>query len=183
MAKLDTTGTITDINIDFKTHKAKISLLLDTKQLDIVEELKNEDKLNIELKKYRKKRSLDSNAYAWVLLGELQSTLNIPKEEIYRDLIKNIGSYEVLPVKNEAVEKFRQAWSKNGLGWVTETTKSKLEGFTNVIAYYGSSTYNTKEMTRLIVMLVEECKQFEIETKPKAEINSLLRSWDNEQKK
>ena len=183
MAKLDTTGTITDINIDFKTHKAKISLLLDTKQLDIVEELKNEDKLNIELKKYRKKRSLDSNAYAWVLLGELQSTLNIPKEEIYRDLIKNIGSYEVLPVKNEAVEKFRQAWSKNGLGWVTETTKSKLEGFTNVIAYYGSSTYNTKEMTRLIEMLVEECKQFEIETKPKAEINSLLRSWDNEQKK
>lgn len=178
MASLETTGIITDINIDFKTHKAKISLLLDTKQLDIVEELKNEDKLNIELKKYRKKRSLDSNAYAWVLLGELQSTLNIPKEEIYRDLIKNIGSYEVLPVKNEAVEKFRQAWSKNGLGWVTETTKSKLEGFTNVIAYYGSSTYDTKEMTRLIEMLVEECKQFRIETKPKAEIDSLLKEWD-----
>lgn len=112
MAKLDTTGTITDINIDFKTHKAKISLLLDTKQLDIVEELKNEGKLNVGLKKYRKKRSLDSNAYAWTLLGELQNVLNIPKEEIYRDLIKNIGSYEIVPVKNEAVEKFRQAWSK-----------------------------------------------------------------------
>ena len=64
------------------------------------------------LKKYRKKRSLDSNAYAWTLLGELQNVLNIPKEEIYRDLIKNIGSYEIVPVKNEAVEKFRQAWSK-----------------------------------------------------------------------
>ena len=89
----------------------------------------------------------------------------------------------MLPVKNEAVEKFRQAWSKNGLGWVTETTKSKLEGYTNVIAYYGSSTYNTKEMTRLINLIVDECKQLGIETKPKAEIDSLLRSWDNEQKK
>ena len=81
MAKLDTTGIIKDIDIDYKTQKAKISLLLDTKQLDIVEELKNDNKLNIELKKYREKRSLDSNAYAWVLLGELQNFLNIPKEE------------------------------------------------------------------------------------------------------
>ena len=183
MAKLDTTGTITDLNIDFDTLKPKITVLLDTKNKELVEELKNDGKLNIELKKYRKKRSLDSNAYAWVLLGELQNTLNIPKEEIYKDLIKNIGSFEVLPVKNEAVEKFRQAWSKNGLGWVTETTKSKLEGYTNVIAYYGSSTYNTKEMTRLINLIVDECKQLGIETKPKAEIESLLRSWDNEQKK
>lgn len=178
MAKIDTTGIITDINIDFKTSKAKISLLLDTKQLDIIEQLKNEGKLNIDLKKYRKKRSNDANAYAWVLLGELQNALNIPKEEIYRDLIRNIGSYEIVPVKNEAVERFRQAWSKNGLGWITETMKSKLEGFTNVVAYYGSSTYNTKEMARLTELLVEECKQFGIETKPQAEIDSLLKEWD-----
>ena len=178
MAKIDTTGIITDINIDFKTSKAKISLLLDTKQLDIIEQLKNEGKLNIDLKKYRKKRSNDANAYAWVLLGELQNALSIPKEEIYRDLIRNIGSYEIVPVKNEAVERFRQAWSKNGLGWITETMKSKLEGFTNVVAYYGSSTYNTKEMSRLIELLIEECKQFGIETKPQAEIDSLLKEWD-----
>lgn len=178
MAKIDTTGIITDLNIDFNTSKPKITILLDTNNKELVEELKNDGKLNIELKKYRKKRSLDSNAYAWVLLGELQNVLNIPKEEIYRDLIKNIGSYEVIPVKNEAVERFRQAWSKNGLGWITETMKSKLEGFTNVVAYYGSSTYDTKEMTRLTELLVEECKQFGIETKPQAEIDSLLKEWD-----
>ena len=160
MAKIDTTGIITDLNIDFNTSKPKITILLDTNNKELVEKLKNDGKLNIELKKYRKKRSLDSNAYAWVLLGELQNVLNIPKEEIYRDLIRNIGSYEVIPVKNEAVERFRQAWSKNGLGWITETMKSKLEGYTNVVAYYGSSTYDTKEMTRLTELLVEECKQF-----------------------
>lgn len=93
--------------------------------------------------------------YAWVLLGELQEVLNIPKEDIYKDLIKNIGSYEVIPIKNEAVEKFRNAWSKNGLGWITETTKSKLEGFTNVLAYYGSSVYDSKEMSRLIDLIIE----------------------------
>ena len=81
------------------------------------------------IEEYRSKRSLDSNAYCWVLLGKLQDKLHIPKEEIYKDLIKNIGSFEIVPVKNEAVERFRQAWSKHGLGWITETMKSKLERF------------------------------------------------------
>lgn len=131
-----------------------------------------------EVKEVKKRRSLDSNAYAWVLLGKLQDKLHIPKEDIYKSLIKEIGSYEVIPVKNEAVERFRQAWSKNGLGWITETTKSKLEGFTNVIAYYGSSSYNTSEMSRLIELIVQECKQQEIETMTQNELNSLLESWD-----
>ena len=146
--------------------------------------LEQEKEKQFEIKEYKPKRSLDSNAYAWLLLGKLQESLKIPKEDIYRDLIKHIGSFEIIPIKNEAVEKFRSAWSKNGLGWITETTPSKLEGFTNVIAYYGSSTYNSSEMSRLIELIVQECKQLDIETKTPAEIQSLLESWGkNEQKK
>ena len=145
----------------------------------IIQYLFKQDKTKkYEVKEYKEKRSLDANAYAWVLLGKLQDKLHIPKEEIYRDAIKNIGSYEVIPIKNEAVEKFRQAWSKKGLGWITETTKSKLEGYTNVLAYYGSSIYDTKEMTRFIELIIQECEQLNIETKSKAEIDSLLKEWD-----
>lgn len=145
----------------------------------VIQYLFKQDKTKkYEVKEVKKKRSLDSNAYAWVLLGKLQEKLHMPKEDIYRKIIKEIGSYEVIPVKNEAVERFRQAWSKNGLGWITETTKSKLEGFTNVIAYYGSSSYNTSEMSRLIELIVQECKQQEIETMTPNELNSLLESWD-----
>ena len=110
--------------------------------------LEQDNTKKYEVKEYKEKRSLDANAYAWVLLGKLQDRLHIPKEDIYRDLIRNIGSYEVVPIKNEALEKFKQAWSKNGLGWITDTTRSKLEGYTNVIAYYGSSIYDTKEMKK-----------------------------------
>lgn len=53
-----------------------------------------------------------------------------------------------------------------------------MNGFTNVITYYGSSSYNTAEMSKLIELIVQECKQLGIETKPKAEIDSLLESWD-----
>lgn len=144
----------------------------------IIQYLFQQDKTKkYEVKEYKEKRSLDSNAYAWTLLGKLQDKLHIAKEDIYKSLIKEIGSYEVIPVRDEAVERFRQAWSKNGLGWITETTKSKLEGFTNVIAYYGSSSYNTSEMSRLIELIVQECKQQGIETKTQQEIDSLLKTW------
>ena len=146
---------------------------------EIIQYLFKQDKTKkYEIKEYKAKRSLDANAYAWVLLGKLQDKLHIPKEKIYKDLIRNIGSYEVIPIKNEAVEKFRQAWTKKGLGWITETTKSKLDGYTNVLAYYGSSIYDTKEMTRFIELIIQECEQLDIETKSKAEIDSLLKEWD-----
>lgn len=151
----------------------------------VIQYLFKQDKTKqYEVKEVKRRRSLDSNAYAWVLIGKLQDKLHIPKEDIYKSLIKEIGSYEVIPVKNEAVERFSQAWSKNGLGWITETTKSKLEGFTNIIAYYGSSSYNTSEMSRLIELIVQECKQQDIETMTPNELKSLLESWDkHEQKK
>ena len=145
----------------------------------IIQYLFKQDKTKkYEVKEYKEKRSLDANAYAWVLLGKLQDKLHIPKEEIYRDVIQTIGSYEVIPIKNEAVDKFRRAWNNKGLGWITETTKSKLEGYTNVLAYYGSSIYDTKEMSRFIELIIQECEQLDIETKSKAEIDSLLKEWD-----
>lgn len=170
-------GIIEDISIDYKTQKPKILLMLNEREsFSSLEELK-EDKLSIEIKKYRNKRSLDANAYMWVLISKLEEKVNISKDVIYKDAIKNIGVYEVIPVKNEAVERFIEAWTKNGLGWVCETTKSKLEGYTNVLAYYGSSTYDTAEMSRLIDLIVQDCKQLNIETMSKEELDSLIESW------
>lgn len=170
-------GIIEDISIDYKTQKPKILITLNEREsLSSLEELK-EDKLSIEIKKYRKNRSLDANAYMWVLISKLEEKINISKDIIYKDAIRNIGVYEVIPVKNEAVERFIEAWTKNGLGWVCETTKSKLEGYTNILAYYGSSTYNTAEMSRLIDFIVQECKQLNIETMSRTELDSLIESW------
>ena len=46
------------------------------------------------------------------------------------------------------------------------------------MTYYGSSIYNTAEMTKLIELIVQECQDVGIETKSKAEIESLLKEWD-----
>jgi hypothetical protein len=169
---------MTDIGMDFNTLKPKISLLLDTNDKDTINKLKNEDKLNIEIKKWRKKRSLDSNAYMWLLAEKIAQKIGTTKIEVYREAIREVGQCEVLPIKNEAVETFINAWQHNGQGWICEIIgKSKIEGYTNVTAYYGSSVYDSMSMSRLVDLIVQEAKQLEIETLPPAELESLKNSW------
>lgn len=129
-----------------------------------------------ELKKYRRKRSLTSNAYFWLLIGELAAVLKIPTTEIYRNYIKEIGdNYEIMPIREDAVEKFKVIWSSNGIGWITDDLgKSKIKGYRNLRVYYGSSTYNADQMGRLIDMLVQDCQAQGIQTKPPDEIARII---------
>lgn len=170
-------GKLADVSIDYSTHKPKLTFLINN-NITSLEEIENVELLDIEAKKHREKRSLDANAYCWVLLGKLSEKMNIPASEIYRLEIKDIGVYEVLPLKDEAVEKFIQAWSKNGIGWLCEIIgKSKLDGYTNLKAYYGSSTYDNKQMSRLIDSIVEDCKIQGIPTDTPEQIARYKEAW------
>lgn len=134
-----------------------------------------------ELQRVRKKRSINANAYFFALADELSKKVNIPKTEIYRNYIKEIGGVsEIVCVKKEAVKKLCEGWQHNGLGWQTEIIPSKLKDCENVILYYGSSTYNTEQMSRLINLIVEDCKVQGIETRTPDEIANMLSLWESE---
>ena len=134
---------------------------------------KHKDKLyDLEVKEHRKKRSLDANAYAWVLINKIADALRITPKEIYRQAIQNVGgNYEILPVKTEAAEHFKQVWEAQGLGWpCVDMGKSKIDGYRNLRAYYGSSTYSTTQMAQLIDILLQDCRALDIQVKSDEEI-------------
>lgn len=183
---METTGQITDLSLDFKTQKAKIVLLLDTKQLDVVEELRNLDKLDVKIKKYRKHRSLDANAYFWKLLTELCDTVEIDTIEEYKKRVKELGIFRQFKIETKDLKTFEKVWTERGIAWFCEVADTTYIGDTEfkiINAYYGSSSFNSKQMSRLIDGVVQDCNGYGIPTKTKEEIESLLRSWDNEQKK
>lgn len=130
--------------------------------------------VNVEIKKYRRKRSLDANAYAWELIGKLAGAMGLSSVEVYQELIRSIGGVsEVVCVRDKAVYRLREGWKHNGIGWISETMPSRIDGCTNVVLYYGSSTYDTEQMSRLIDAAVEACKVYGIPTKSEAELRSL----------
>lgn len=143
------------------------------------DEMKEGKVYEANLKEYRPKRSLDANAYAWVLLGKLANKVGLPKEDVYREFIRDVGdNYEILPIRNDAVDKWISNWRRKGIGWVCDILgESKLDGYTNVITYYGSSTYDSKQMSTLINLIVDECKQQGIETMTPGELALLMDGW------
>lgn len=138
---------------------------------------KHKDRLyDLEVKEHRQKRSLDANAYCWVLINKIADAIRITPKEIYRQAIQNIGgNYEIIPIKEEAAERFRQIWENQGLGWpCVDIGKSKIPGYRNLRAYYGSSTYDTRQMAQLIDNLVQDCKALDIETLPPDKLALLM---------
>lgn len=176
------TAIIKDIGIDKETGQAKITLLFENKDiLEQVEELQK-NKIVVEIKKWFKKRSKNANAYLWALIEKLSQKLNLSRKETYRKHIYEAGTYQDLLMPEEAMQRFTKIWEEKGLGWFCEKAVNEY-GEIVLRAYFGSSTYNTKEMTRLLDSVIQDCKSQNIETKPQEEIDSLLRSWGNEQKK
>lgn len=147
------------------TGKQRLTLELDSDFREQFDSLR-ENEVEVTVKRYRKKRSLDANAYAWLLIGKLSERMRLPKDEVYRQHIRELGGYETVCVQNEALPRLRDIWERNGLGYQVETFPSKINGCTNCNLYYGSSSFDTKQMSQLIDSLIESCKAVGIETLP-----------------
>ena len=55
--------------------------------------------------------------------------------------------------------------------------QSKIEGCTNVVLYFGSSTYDSKQMSDLIDRLISEAKELGIETDTPEQISRYKSEW------
>lgn len=141
----------------------------------------------VEIKRKAKRRSLNANAYAWVLCEkiahELSKNAYISKNDVYKRVIQEAGTFTYLPIKNDATERFIEIWQGHGLGWHAEDAgPAKTEGYTIIRAYHGSSVYDMNEMRRLIDALIDECSQLNIPIENNDYVNSLIQEWGNEQK-
>ena len=130
-----------------------------------------------ELKKASTKRSLDANAYCWVLCSKIASAVGISKEEVYQRAIQEGDQYLMCCVTDEDYDSFVRAWTSKGIGWRVQIVDDVGLGTKTVFAYYGSSVYDTRAMSRLIDSLVQEAKALGIETMPEEEVRSLLEAW------
>lgn len=124
---------------------------------------------NEELYVKKKKRSKDQNSYFWELLQQLCFEMNLDVIQEYKKRVKELGIFKQWEIDTINVPTFEKLWSDRGIAWFTE----KVEEIGNKIiinAYYGSSSYNSKQMSRLLDNLVQDCKEVGIQTLDMLEI-------------
>lgn len=152
----------------------ELRLEIVTKDLKAADKLLKDTDLSIEMKKPSKKRSLDSNAYMWVLLDKIAAVLKTDKEKVYLEMLERYGVFTPVVVRPEAVDRMKAEWKTvKEIGTVPVGDEYGVQ----MLCFYGSHTYNQREMNRLISGVVNECHDLDIETLTDAEIQAMNERW------
>ena len=172
---METVGRLTGASRTFDGRNIILTFEVDGSVAGQIENLSAQDKLRIKAVKYKEKRSLDANAYAWVLMTKIADVVGSSKEEIYEDMLQKYGNvYE------------------GNDGYITITVKksvdmSKIDGhwkfikdngkFASYLMIKGSSEYDIGEMSHFIDRIVEEAKDLGIETATSDELEQMKQEW------
>ena len=165
---------ILDFSIGFN-RKQRLTIELDGDFRTLYDALHDCD-CEVTVKKFRQKRSKNANAYCWQLCGQIGELLNTSPEDVYRGAIRRVGIYQDIELAPQAAKTMQHVWKAHGIGWITEQVDESENGAL-IRFYYGSSVYNTKQMSRLIDDIVSDAKELGIETKTPEELARLKEEW------
>lgn len=157
------------------TGKYNITFELDEGNIKDLDKISGNKELSIQAKIHRNKRSLDSNAYAWVLMQKIAEATGLDKWDVYLNCLQRYSrAFTHVIVKPNAIDRLKELYRVCiDLGEVTVNGKTGHQ----LQVYFGSSTFDTKEMSVFIDGIVSECKDLEIELLPPSEIERMKKEW------
>jgi hypothetical protein len=160
-----------------ESGKGEIVLSTDLNRIDISEpkEIISKGKLlNVDIKQYRQKRSLDANGLLWKICDEIAKVIKSNKDDVYLSMLDRYGVFTHIIVKPHIVDKVKQEWrTVRELGEVTVNGQTGIQ----LQCYFGSSTYDTKEFSKLLDGVISEAKELNIEVVSENEKESILNDW------
>lgn len=179
---METVGQISNIQMTFPERKTMVTIEVESAPAD-VERLRGR-RLTISLKQYRRKRSTDSNAYYWLLVGKLANHDHVSRTEMHNRLLAEYGQESIVDGILE--------WSVKGTDFRWERSEEChykpsgrhvfLNDGTMLDIYWvvrGSHSYNTEEMSVLINGTIEECRERHIETMTPEELQRMFAAEEN----
>lgn len=118
---------------------------------------------------YKERRSLDANAYMWILCTKIAEVVRSSKDEVYEEMIQKYGymSEITITVKSEVdMGRIQGHWK-----FLKESQDGKFKAYQMI---RGTSDYDRAEMAHFIDMVVSEAKELDIETLPESEIRRMM---------
>ena len=176
---MEFTGKIQNVVKDWQTGLFNITFTMnEPSAINGINDIQKCEKLNIKATRFRQKRSLDANALLWVCLGKIAEALNTDKWQVYLQMLKRYGKFTYICVKPSVVEAVQRQWREcEVIGEVNINGQKAVQ----VLCYFGSSTYNTKEFTVLLDGVISEMKEMGLETPTSQDMQRSLEQWERMQ--
>ena len=151
----------TDINISYDAnHKAVLQLTAENRrEAEIIHSQFKGKELNVEIKRFRNKRSLNANGMFWAILYEIAVVMNLSRDEVYLNLLRDYGVYTHVICKPNMVDRIKAEWRYCEV--IDEKEINGQKGV-QILCYFGTSTYDTKEFSRILDGAIKLAEQLEI---------------------
>lgn len=135
--------------------------------------LELDDEKQYELREYKRKRSLDANAYYWVLVTKIADVIRASKEEVHRKMLRDYGQITSICVPSDYnLNGFIKYFEYDG------AFKRNDKLFYTYKVYKPSSEMDTREMSILIDGVVSEAKELGIDTLTPNQLADLKSQWE-----
>lgn len=172
---MDCTGKLHSVNRDWQTGKIIISFELNEEPTEAINSISSCEKLSISAKKFRNRRSQDANALLWLCLGRLADALRTDKWEVYLQMLKRYGKFTYICVKPNVVDSVKAQWREcEVIGEVNINGQEAVQ----MLCYFGSSTFDTKEFSILLDGVISEMKEMGLETPTSKDMERALEIWE-----
>ena len=151
--------------------------------LKMAQKFKDSPKIKLKVTEYKAKRSLDANAYYWLLIGKLSKALNISTSYCHNVMLRRYGVLETVddthvyllfPDTDEAQKEVDEAETYHVKPTSNVRTGNDGKMYRTYMLLKGSHDYNTAEMATLISGLRDECTNVGIPVETPDEIANLL---------
>lgn len=171
---MECTGKLKSVSKNWISRKWEVTFEINEDITASIDKIRDK-MLNLTAKIHREKRSLDANAYAWVLMQKIAEAIHTDKWSVYLMMLERYSPvFTHINVRPEAVERVMGEWrTVKVLGPIQVNGSSGIQ----LQCYFGSSTFDSKEMSSFIDGIVSECKEMGIETLPPDEIERMRREW------
>ena len=131
--------------------------------------------LDVEIKTHSEKRSKDANALLWACLGDISRAIHADSWGIYLAMLKRYGKFTYIVVKPEAVQAVMKQWRETEI--VGDIDIHGTKGV-QMLCYYGSSTYNTKEMSDLLEGVISEMGEMGLQKPASSTLKRAMEEWE-----
>jgi len=153
-----------------------VTLSLPRQYTDDIKKLLDAD-IDAEIKKWREKRSLSANAYAWVLINKITEAITPPmdKQEVYLLMLRRYGQGGQVSIQTSQFESVIREFDYHK---VIGTGMANGKEFTHADVLVGSSKYDTREMAVLIDGIIQEARDLGIDTDTPEQIARFKERWE-----
>lgn len=146
-----------------------------TVRIDALPEGLEDKLLDVTLKVHREKRSKDANALLWACIGDIARETEVDKWDVYLNLLRRYGKFTYIVVKPDAAEAVRKQWRESEI--IGEIDIHGTKGV-QMLCYYGSSTYDTKEMSVLLNGTISEMETLNLQRPASSDLRRAMEEWD-----